>query len=122
MVKDCGNVAGIVMHSGQSKEAVEAILNTLPKIAARALRDNCVFKLSGIIKLKRKWMPERASTTKIICGRSVVLPYLRPRIDVKCLPEGMLVEACTNDCDAKRDMVSAAAEHGWQLKEKMVLC
>ena len=96
MVKDHGDVARIAKQTGQTTKAVGAVLETLPKIVAKALKEHGACTLPNLIKLKGKWMPERVSTTKNICGRCVVLPYLRPRIRVRCLPAGTLVKTCAD--------------------------
>ena len=64
----------------------------MPEIAVRALREHGVFKLPGLLKLQRKIRPERASSTKNICDRAVVLPHLDSRLDVKCTVLNALVQ------------------------------
>ena len=95
MVKDGGEVARIAKLSGQSPKRVADVLEALRKIAAKTLQEHKVFKLQKFVKFTCKSKPERPRTTKNICGRNVVLPYLPPRVEVKCFAAPSLLQGAS---------------------------
>ena len=80
------------------RKKVGAVLKALSGTAVKALETHGTFKLPQFFKLSRNLKPERASTTKNICGRAVLLPHLPPRFEVRCIASKPFVRELEETC------------------------